>query len=174
MALGAHELDDLYVAISERLEERLLPALAKANRTGELDQLLSLLGMSDLLDDSGCPEFAPVRVMVIGDSMIKEGQLRSLVRKRGLNPDDFEFALGYNELKHANFAKLRNSFSYKAILVGPMPHSTPGKGGSSSFLTEVENYPESYPPVIKLQDATGLKITNRSFTRALDALVAMS
>lgn len=169
--LSAYELDDLCAAVSERLNDALLPALTKANRTGELGQLLALLGMRDLVSESSDLAFEPVRVMVLGDSTIKEGQLRSLIRKRGLDPANFEFVLGYDELKHANFAKLRNSFTYRAIMVGPMPHSTPGKGNSSSFMTEVENHPENYPPLIRLQDSTGLRITNNSFKRALDELM---
>ncbi len=171
--LSTYELDDLHGAILERIEEELLPALSKANRTGELSQLIALLGMSDLLGTTGESEFKPTKVIVLGDSMVSEGKLRSKVRKRGLDSREFEFVLGYNELKHYNFDKLRNSFSYRAILVGPMPHSTPGKGGASSFIARVESQPDCYPPFIRLEDSTGLKITNNSFARALDLLLAM-
>lgn len=59
--LSAAELDDLGQAVGERLEDGLLPALTMANRTGELDELLRLLGMSDLLGDGGRAEVAPPR-----------------------------------------------------------------------------------------------------------------
>lgn len=114
--------------------------------------------MSDLLCTTGKPEFKPTKVIVLGDSTVSEGRLRSKVRKRGLDSREFEFVLGYNELKHYNFDKLRNSFSYRAILAGPMPHSTPGKGDASSFIAKVESRPECYPPLIRLEDSTGLKI----------------
>ena len=75
--LSAAELDDLGQAVGERLEDGLLPALTMANRTGELDELLRLLGMSDLLGDDGRAEVRPTKVLVIGCSMTSKGKLRS-------------------------------------------------------------------------------------------------
>ena len=170
--LSAYELDDLHQAMMDRMMDGLLPAISTANRTGELSELLRLLGMSDLLDD-GSVNVQSTHIIVIGNSMVKEAKLRSIARRHGYAPDTFEFVLGYNELKHYNFDKLRNSFSYRAILAGPMPHSTPGKGEASSFIARVESQPECYPPLIRLEDSTGLKITNNSFARALDVLLAM-
>lgn len=50
--LSAYELEDLCAAVSERPNDALLPALTKANRTGELGQLLALLGMRDLVSEN--------------------------------------------------------------------------------------------------------------------------
>lgn len=155
----------------ERMQDALLPALSVANRTGELGELLRLLGMSDLVDDEGVG-IQPTRIVVIGDSMVKESKLRSIARRRGFDPDLFEFVLGYNELKHYDFGKLRGTFTYRAVLTGPMPHSTPGRCDASSAIAEMEAHPESYPPVIQLRDSNGLKITNNSFAVALDELAA--
>lgn len=171
--LSAYELDDLQEAMMERMADGLLPAITTANRTGELSDLLRLLGMSDLLDDQGV-NVQPTRVVVIGDSMVKETKLRSIVRRRGYDPDMFKFVLGYNELKHYNFDKLRDTYTYRAVMVGPMPHSTPGKRDASSTIAEMEAHPETYPPIIRLRDSNGLKITNNSFTNALDELAAIA
>ena len=105
--------------------------------------------------------------------MTSEGKLRSIARRHGIASDDLECALSYDELKHFNFAKLRNSYVYRVVLVGPIPHSTPGKRDASSTVAEMEAHPETYPPVIRVEDANGLKITNNSFARALDALNAI-
>lgn len=171
--LSASELYDLEQVVEERLEDGLLPALTMANRTGELNELLRLLGMSDLLSDNGRAETRPTRVLVIGNSMTSVGKLKSIARRRGIGSDDLELALGYDELKHFNFAKLRNTYVYRAVLVGPMPHSTPGMRDASSVVAEMEAHPETYPPVIRVRDANGLKITNNSFARALDALAVI-
>lgn len=170
--LSIAELEDLGQAVSERLEDGLLPALTLANRTGELGDLLRLLGMSDLLGNDGRAEVRPMRILVIGQSMTSEGKLRSIAKRRGFQGRDHEFVLEYDALKHFNFDKLRNSVTYRAVLAGPMPHSTPGKRDASSAVAEMEAHPETYPRVIRLQDASGLKITNNSFARALDALVS--
>lgn len=171
--LGITELEDLDRAITERLDGSLLPVLSKANRTGDLSTLLELFGMSDLLPEEGNLGIRPTKVVVLGDSMVQEGQLRSIARKKGFDTDLFEFALGYGELKHYKFSKLRNSYTYKAVLAGPMPHSTAGKGEASSAIAEMEAHPEIYPPVIRLTDSNGLKITNKSFTKGLAELEAM-
>ena len=168
--LSASELYDLGQVVEERLEDGLLPALTMANRTGELNELLRLLGMSDLLSDNGRAETRPTKVLVIGDSMTSVGKHKSIARRHGIGSDDLELALGYDELKHFNFSKLRDTYVYRAVLAGPMPHSTPGKQDASSAVAEMEAHPETYPPVIRVKDANGLKITNNSFARALDAL----
>lgn len=156
----------------ERMADALLPAISTANRTGELNELLRLLGMSDLIDDGGSMSIQPTRIVVIGDSMVKEAKLRSIARRRGFDPDMFEFVLGYNELKHYDFGKLRGTYTYRAVLAGPMPHSTPGKRDASSAIAEMKAHPELYPPVIELRDSNGLKITNNSFAHGLDSLDA--
>lgn len=171
--LSAYELDDLQQAMMERMPDCLLPAISTANRIGELSELLRLLGMSDLLDEEGM-RIESTRVVVIGDSMVKEAKLRSIARRRGYDPEVFEFVLGYNELKHYDFGKLRRTYAYRAVMVGPMPHSTPGKRDASSAIAEMEARPETYPPLIKLRDSNGLKITNNSFGRALDELEALA
>lgn len=86
----------------------------------------------------------------------------------------FEFVLGYNELKHYDFGKLRGTYTYRAVMAGPMPHSTPGKRDASSAIAEMEAHPETYPPVIQLRDSNGLKITNNSFANALNELAAIA
>lgn len=77
--LSAYELYDLQEAMMERMTDGLLPAISTANRTGELSELLRLLGMSDLLGEEGV-SIQPTRVVVIGDSMVKEAKLRSIAR----------------------------------------------------------------------------------------------
>lgn len=171
--LSAYELYDLQEAMMERMADGLLPAISTANRTGELSELLRLLGMSDLLDEEGV-SIQPTRVVVIGDSMVKEAKLRSIARRHGYDPDMFEFVLGYNELKHYDFGKLRGTYTYRAVMAGPMPHSTPGKRDASSTIAEMEAHPETYPPVIQLRDSNGLKITNNSFANALNELAAIA
>lgn len=172
--LSPYELDDLQQAMMERMEDALLPAISMANRTGKLAELLRLLDMGDLLGEDGYADLRPRKVIVLGDSMVKERKLRSIAKGHGVDTADLEFALGYDELKHFDFAKLRNSLSYRAVLVGPMPHSTPGKRDASSAVAEMQAHPEIYPLVVEVQDSNGLKITNNSFAKALDALTAMA
>lgn len=169
LTLDTYELSELYDAVGERIDELLLPALTMANRTGDLRALLELLLMGDLVAKEGEPIFCPERVLVVGDgSQISEGKLRSLIRGQGYDTKLFDIVLGYGALKHFNFDRLRNSNIYMAVMVGPIPHSVPGKRDGSSIITQMENHPESYPSVIRLMDANQLKITKSSFLKGLD------
>lgn len=170
MTLSLYELQDLHQAVSERIDGELLPALTRANHTGELGELLRLLGMGDLVGDDGVARVVPTRIVVIGESVVKEDKLRSIAKRHGISGKDIEFALEPKSVQNYPFSKLRNSLTYRAVLAGPMPHSTSGKRDASSAIAEMENHPEIYPPVIRLHDANGLKITNNSFAAALELL----
>ena len=47
---------------------------------------------------------------------------------------------------------------------------TPGADEASSFIARVENNPDDYPTLIKMQAGNDLKITNNSFKQALGQL----
>ena len=169
--LTPHQILDLVDAMTANGGNRLLSSLTRANHDGSLPELLESLGLLDLLETSP-KESNPFegRVIVLGSSTVKEDKLRSMVRKAGLDPRMFEFRLNYDSLKHFDFGKIRHSMGYRAIFAGPMPHSTPGTGGASSFIARVENHPDEYPPMFKLMSGNELKITNNSFKRALASL----
>lgn len=172
--LTVQELSDLCDAMMGRMGLELLPAITKANREDALDELLASLGMSDLLGDDGdgADPFHG-KIIVIGASVVKVDKLRSIARKKGFDPDRFEFRLDYSCLKHFNFGKIRGSMGYAAILAGPMPHKTSGAEEASSFIARVENNPDDYPPLVKMQSGNDLKITNNSFKQALDHLARL-
>ena len=111
-------------------------------------------------------------MLVLGESAVKEAKLRSIAARSGGDPTLFDFELGYERVKRFDFARLRHSDRYRAVLVGPMPHSTPGKRDASSAVAEMRVHPDIYPPVIELRDSTGLKITNNTFACALNHLFA--
>lgn len=171
--LTIQELSDLCDAMMGRMGLELLPAITKANREDTLDDLLSSLGMFDLLEGIAGPygeERFLGKIIVIGDSAVNVGKLRSTARKMGFDPNRFEFQLDYGRLKHFDFGKVRGTMGYVAIFAGPMPHKTPGADRASSFIARVESRPDDYPPLIRLQAGSDLKITNNSFKRALEQL----
>lgn len=169
--LDVYELEELFNRVHEQIDGKLMEALSFANRSGELRTLLQLLLMEELIAKDGEPIITPTRVLVVGDgSYISEGKLREIIRKSGLEPKLFDIKLGYDELKHLDFGRLRNSYTYKAVMFGAMPHSVPGKREASSIITQMESQPEIYPPVIRLNDSNKLKITKNSFLKGLEEL----
>ena len=172
MQLSVYELDDLAEEIRKRTGGDPLGMLAYANRTGGLHEMLAAIGLEDLLgnDERGRAK----RIVVLGSSQTSVGKLRSIAADAGIGEGDIEFCLDYDQLKHYDFAKFRDRDGYRAVLFGPGPHSTPGKGESSSALDEMKNHPETYPPTIEIRERGGdLKITANSFKRAIFAIAAM-
>lgn len=166
--LTRQELDDLFESMMGRMHLDLLPALTRANRTGELGSLLASLGMSDLLKDNDDPSpLETGKIIVLGASRVPIDKLRSIARKEGIDPNRLEFQTEYERLKHFDFGKIRGSMGYVAIFAGPMPHSTPGTADASSFIANVESNPDGYPQLFKLGTQNELKITNNSFRSAL-------
>ena len=159
---------------TERLEEvvdAITEKLYLANRTGELESLLSDWGLSSLIksDAPRSNDFYDTHkkgtIVVIGDSQVKEHDLLGIVKKLGLDKDRFEFCLDHDKIKTYQFSKMQYNPNYRLVIVGPMPHSTTGKGDSRSIISELENG-IGYPKVIRL-GSNELKITKTNFKHAL-------
>lgn len=168
MQLSVYELYDLAEEVRRRIGGDPLGMLTYANRTDSLYDMLVAIGLDGLLP--GGPEMpqSATRIVVLGASMVGVGKLRSIAEGLGVDRDDMEFCLDYDRLKHYDFSKFRDREAYKAVLFGPGPHSTPGKGGSSSAMEEMAGHPETYPPTIEIREASGgLKITANSFRAAI-------
>lgn len=159
---------------TERLEEIIDVVTEKiylANRTGELESLLSYWGLSSLIknDAPSSNDFYANNkegtIVVIGASQVKEHDLLGIVKSLGLDKDRFEFCLDYKSIESYQFSKLQYNPDYRLVIVGPMPHSTTGKGDSRSTISELENGC-GYPKVIRL-GTNELKITKTNFKQAL-------
>ena len=144
---------------SDRLEEIIDAVTAKisvANRMGELESLLESWGLQELIDP--VPETSASfydtrkdgKIVVIGESQVKERDLLGIVKNLKLDKDRFEFCLDYDAIEIYNFKKLQWDINYRLVIVGPMPHSTTGKGNSRSTISEMEKPDNGYPKVIRL------------------------
>lgn len=159
---------------TERLEEIIDAVTEKiylANRTGELESLLSDWGLSSLIKDDApsSDDFYDTHkdstIVVIGASQVKEHDLLGIVKNLRLDKDRFEFCLDYKAIETFQFSKMQYNPNYRLVIVGPMPHSTTGKGESRSTISKLENG-NGYPKVIRL-GSNELKITKTNFKQAL-------
>ena len=162
--LSIEQLEDLDERLKYELDEHLTQILTRLNREGRLDELLEILGLSDLLK----PEpmytcFDNGKIVVLGESNVAEDVL--LAKGLGLDKKRFEFHLGYDEAKMFDGRKMQWNPAYSLILVGPMPHSGTSKGDASSIITALETT-EGYPPVIRL-GSNSLKISKSDFKTKL-------
>lgn len=162
--LGIEEIEQLLDDIRIRVLE--------ANRRGDLDKLLSLLGMHDLIEPQAQFGSRDGKIVVLGASDVHEDHLLAIAGKLGLDKNRFEFCLDYEAIQKYNFRKLQYSDKYRVVLVGPMPHSTAGTNDSGSAIADMEKHPELYPRIIRLTAGKNLKITKSGFKETLDSLVA--
>lgn len=169
--LDSKELAELEDNLKKELETRWMEILSLLNRSGQLEQLLDLLGLSDLLrPDNGYKPFANGKIVVIGGSQVKENVLLAIGQSLGIEKDRFELYLDYNAAKTFNFRKMQYAPAYSLVLVGPMPHSGTEKGDFGSVISSIEHQ-SGYPPVVRLGSA-GLKITKSNFRTTLKELLA--
>lgn len=164
--LSIEQLEDLDERLKFELDEHLTQILTRLNREGRLEELLEILGLSELLK----PEpmytcFDNGKIVVLGESNVAEAVLLSIAKSLGLDKKRFEFHLGYDEAKMFDGRKMQWNPAYSLVLVGPMPHSGTSKGDASSVITALENT-EGYPPVIRL-GSNSLKISKSDFKAKL-------
>ena len=167
---------------SERLEE-LIDAITEkivlANRTGDLEGLLEKWDLNEFIskDSLSSNDFYDTlksgKIVVIGASQVKEHDLLGIIKSLGIDKERFEFCLDYDAIESYNFKKMQWDINYRLVIVGPMPHSTTGKGSSRSTITEMEKIGNGYPKVIRL-GTNELKITKTNFKNVLQEQLALN
>lgn len=158
------ELEDLLDEITHRVTE--------ANRNGTLEEILTALGMEDLIEQETFFEsYKDGKIVVIGGGELKEDQLKMIAGKLGIDKRRIECCLDYEAAQKYNYNKLQYNSSYRVVLFGAVPHSSTGKGDSSSVVAEMEAHPSIYPRVARLTSNSALKITKSNFKEALANLL---
>ena len=168
--LGIDELYEISAIVQEALNDRLDEILSKLNRTGQLEEFLSLIGMSELIGTiKKTSHNKEGIIIVVGKSDVPKEKLAGVAKSLGFGKDRFEFNLDYEDGKTYNFKKAQYSDAYSAILVGEMPHSGKAKEDYSSTIAALEGS-EGYPPVVRV-GMKNLKITKASFRESLEYLL---
>lgn len=169
--MSIEELSELEDAIMEVLSDKITQIISRANRTGQLDDLLKLLGLSDLIGGGNrFDTYKDGKIVVIGATEVKEEVLGSIGKEFGIDKKRFEFCLDYKDAKKYDFRKMQYAPQYRVVLVGPMPHSGQGKGDSGSIIAEIEKS-DAYPRVERLMAGQDLKITKSNFREMLQKLI---
>lgn len=169
-ALDVAALTDLETSLSDIFSERLTEIISRLNRTDKLNTWLELMGLTNLLEpEISYHAYKTAKIVVIGESHLKEKILTGIAKTLGIDTNRFEFCLDYTEAKSFNFEKLRYNPNYSLLLVGAMPHKTSGTGDFSSAITRMEQ-DEGFPPVIRM-GSNDLKISKSSFKAALEEAI---
>ncbi len=169
--LSREELSALEDDIWEALPDCLTEALTLANRSGQLEELLKLLGLSDLIESkSKFDTYPDGKIVVLGGTTVKEEVLLAIGKQFGIDKNRFEMCLDYDSLQKYNVKKMQYAPQYRVILCGPAPHSGKGKEDRGSIIAELENS-DAYPRVERLVAGNELKITKTNFRAKLQELV---
>lgn len=169
--LSIEELSELEDDIMSILPDKITEILSRANHKGELEELLRLMGLSDLLQATNQFEsYKDGKIVVVGSTEIKEEVLCSIGKQLGIDKKRFEFCLDYKDIQKYDFHKMQYAPQYRVILFGPAPHSGHGKGDSGSILAELEKS-DAYPRVERLVSGQELKITKTNFRETLQKLI---
>ncbi len=169
--LGVDELERLEEEVREELDDKLAAILSNLNRTGRLEEFLTLAGLDSLLGQGDWYEvYKNGIIVVVGQCDVREKELLAIGKQLGITKERFEFYLDYKDAEKLNFEKMRYQPKYSAILVGPMPHSGTVKGEYGSIISALESE-QGYPPVFRLGQ-NGLKITKTGFKEKLQELLA--
>jgi len=172
LVLTVEQLDDLETSIIKELPEKLTEILSRANRSGKLEELLNILGMSHLLDSTDKLEtYKNGKIVVVGATQVKEKERLGIIKNLGLDKERFEFCLDYGEAKKFEYKKLQYQPTYRVVMFGPVPHSSSGKGDSGSVIAELEKKADVYPRVVRMESNQELKITKSNFKSALKDLL---
>lgn len=163
------ELMELEEKLHFILDERLEEILMRLNHTGRLEELIDLLGLSELIGRENNAHPKEGKIVIIGQSEVGEDKLIAIAKNYGIEKSRLEFCLDYYDAKNYDFRKTQWSPEYTAILVGPMPHSGASKGDYGSVISALEQQ-DGYPPVIRM-GSNGLKITKTSFRSTLETLI---
>ncbi len=165
--LNIEEMDELIDLVQDEIPK----ILYKANRAGNIDDILKVLGLEELAQDDFYDTTTTGKIVVIGKSQIKEKEIYGIGKSLGLTKDRFELCLDYNKAKTYDYKKLQyNPHKYSVVIFGAVPHSSTGKGNSGSVISEMQRN-QGYPRTYELSAGGKIKITKSNFKEKLIELI---
>lgn len=167
--LGVNEFEILEDKLKDVLQNNFSEILSRINYSGQLMELLSILGLENLLPSQMVMSNKQGKIIVIGQSEVKESKLLAVAKELGLDKRRFEFCLDYDKAKNFSYTKMQYSSNYCLVMIGAVPHRVKNKGCFSSIISKMEQQ-EGYPPIVRMGN-NELKITKSGFERTLKDLL---
>ena len=162
MKLGYEELQELILDIQNKISEE----ITLANRTEGLEEVLMKYGFDDKEVYYPYVETSRAKILLLGHSEVSINDIYGICKSFELDKDDIEIFDDYNKLTSFRCDVLRFSCKYSDIIIGPLPHKMAGIGNYSSLISMIEDCPQEFPKLIKVDYSGELKITKESLKRA--------
>ena len=163
MALEFEEFNELKNAVLDRVAKNLIDS----NRNNDLENYLRTIKCDDLLSPYNTSYAYNAKIIVIGDSSIKEDDMKKIAKSIGVNPNRLELHLDYDKITNFDINKLRNNFNYSDVIFGPCPHKMEGIEGYSSAIAMIKHNSVEFPKLNIASSANSLKFTKSSFEQCL-------
>lgn len=157
------------------LVDRIRLDIVKANRLDQLETFFQECNFNKYLGTTKdrLPYINRSTILIIGASQLNEDQIRKLAKDHKIDPKRIECVLDYSKLTSYTFKKLENNTSYRCLLIGPMPHSLPGKEEYESIISKMENEIDKYPEVFLVKtESDQLKITKSAIAKIFKVIAS--
>ena len=112
------------------------------------------------------------KILLIGDLSAKVKDIVGISKLFGLKEENLEIVSDYEKI--TNFGNRITPGKYRAIIIGPTPHSVKDNNGESSLAQRILSNPDEYPYSVRCEDETGkLRISKTSYKKALTYIAKM-
>ena len=167
-------LSALIMQIRSLSPKRLINAIKRANREGNLKLLLDLLGLdTSYLPLESVSEAAHGKIIIVGRQNVKEVDIHGIAKCLGISKSRIDF-IEFEQVKRYPFHYLEYSSKVGAVLFGAVPHSAVGMDDYSSIISSLEEKHRLgivHARIMRLKSGKVLKLTKSNIRDALSSLL---
>lgn len=157
--------NELKIDIASDVTKIVMKRIISARSISELRSYLKSIGLEELTPE--IDNFQPNGdIYILGDLSIKDNIVYQIFKDLSIDVNRVKIVKGYNEFKTYNFNRFQYDTSVRLIFVGPMPHSTRGKGEYSSVIAKMERE-EGFPKIVRIGVEGNLKVTKTNLKEAV-------
>lgn len=164
--LGHEELGEIINSITERISHEIL----LANRTGNLEQVLSKY--IDLIqkkeNDQIIISSNKAKILILGFSQVSKNDIYLTFKQYGIPSTSIDIIDEESKISQFNIDSLLYSQTYTDLFIGPIKHSMKSKGDYESIIEYVKANRNAFPTLAVLMVNGELKISKTSIKAAIE------
>ena len=112
------------------------------------------------------------KILLIGALSAKVKDIIGISKLYGLKQENIDIVSDYDKI--TNFGNRITPGKYRAIIIGPTPHSVKDNNGESSLAQRILSNPDDFPYSVRCEDERGeLRISKTSYKKALSYIAKM-
>lgn len=158
--------NDTKIDIASSVSKVIMKQVFEKDTEFELRNYLNSIGLIELMPTNIDNFILNGNIYIIGDLQIKEHVIYQIFKELNIDKSRVHIVNEYERLKTYNFNRFQYDMQTRIIFLGPMPHSTSGKGKYSSTVAKMESE-DGYPKIVKLGTEGTLKVTKTNLRDAI-------